>query len=143
MEEDLEITDAVVIRGAELGFTASRASGPGGQHVNKASTRVTLAWDVGGSGSLSSEHRALVEERLAGRIGKDGVLRISAEDTRSQSRNREIARERLAALVREAIKVEKERIPTKPTPVSRKRRVDEKKRRGEVKRLRSGPDPEE
>jgi ribosome-associated protein len=139
MEEDLQITDGITIPGSELRFTASRAGGPGGQHVNKTSTRVTLAWDVSATCALDDRQKARVMARLGGRIGKDGVMRVSAEDERSQHRNRQEARTRLAALVEQALHVPKKRIPTRPSKASKRRRVDEKKRRGAVKKLRSGP----
>lgn len=139
MEEDLPITGDVTIPGSELGFSASRAGGPGGQHVNKTSSRVTLRWDVSSTVALDDAQRARVVERLASRIGKDGILQVSAEGERSQHRNRQDARERLASLVEEALRVPKKRIPTRPTRASKKRRVEEKRRRGAVKKLRSGP----
>jgi len=143
MEEDLPVTDRITIPGSELSFTASRAGGPGGQHVNKTSTRVTLQWDVSATDALGGTQRARVMERLAGRIGKDGVLRVSAEDERSQHRNRQVARSRLAALVEQALHVPRKRIPTRPTRASQKRRVEQKKRRGAIKKLRSDPPGDE
>ena len=143
MEEDLPVTDRITIPGSELSFTASRAGGPGGQHVNKTSTRVTLQWDVSGTDALDATQRARVMERLAGRIGKDGVLRVAAEDERSQHRNRQVARSRLAALVEQALHVPRKRIPTRPSRASQKRRVEQKKRRGAIKKLRSGPPGDE
>ncbi len=139
MEEDLPITDRVTIPGSELGFTASRAGGPGGQHVNKTSTRVTLTWNVSTTCALDDEQRARVMERLRGRIAKDGVLRVSAEDERSQHRNRQQARARLASLVEEALRVARKRLPTRPSRASKRRRIEEKKKRGAVKKLRSEP----
>jgi ribosome-associated protein len=139
MEEDLPVTDRITIPGSELSFSASRSGGPGGQHVNKTSTRVTLQWDVSATGALDDAQRSRVLERLAGRTGKDGVLQVSAEDERSQHRNRQVARTRLAALVEQALRVPRRRIPTRPTRASRRRRVEQKKRRGAIKKLRSGP----
>ena len=139
MEEDLQVTDRVTIPGSELGFTASRSGGPGGQHVNKTSSRVTLLWDVSSTSALDDEQRARVIQKLHGRIGKDGALRVSAEDERSQHRNRQEARTRLASLVEQALHVPRKRISTRPTRSSQRRRVEEKKRRGAVKKLRTGP----
>ncbi len=139
MEEDLTITDALVIPGAELGFTASRASGPGGQHVNKTSSRVTLQWDVAGSSVLSARQRAMLDERLASRLTRDGVLQVHAEGSRSQHRNREVARERLAELVARALHTDPPRRPTRTPKGVHRRRIANKRRRGETKRLRKAP----
>ncbi|HMC82356.1 MAG TPA: aminoacyl-tRNA hydrolase [Candidatus Polarisedimenticolia bacterium] len=88
----IEIRDGLAIREEELRFTASRSGGPGGQNVNKVSTRVTLWFDVAGSPSLTAEQRSLIRSRLATRISKEGVLRVVSQQTRSQAANREAAR---------------------------------------------------
>ncbi|HUU22646.1 MAG TPA: alternative ribosome rescue aminoacyl-tRNA hydrolase ArfB [Phycisphaerae bacterium] len=135
-EAALKVDERVEIPGDELWFVASRAGGPGGQHVNKTSSRVTLLWDVERSRALDPVQRARVLRRLQGRISRDGILRVSADDERSQHRNRESARERLGALVAWALARRKRRLPTGPTRAARERRCDEKRRRGTIKRLR-------
>ena len=123
----------------ELSFTTSRSSGPGGQNVNKLETRVTVRFDVTGSPSLTEEQRQRIQERLATRITRDGVLHVTSQKHRTQGENRETAAVRLRELVAEALR---EEIPRKATRVSRaakKRRVDAKKRRGQRKRERSAP----
>lgn len=133
----LEINDQVTIDEAELDFTASRSAGPGGQHVNKVETRVTLRFDVDGSPSLAPEHKARIRERLATRISKAGVLSVSSQRHRSQSANRDAARERFVELVRAALEEEPERRPTRTPRRVRERRLEEKKRRAKVKRERA------
>jgi ribosome-associated protein len=123
----------------ELQIRATRAGGPGGQHVNKVSTRVEVVWDVAASPSLGRERRALLLERLARRLDGRHRLRVVAADSRSQSRNREVAVARLRALVAEALRPRKRRVPTAPTAASRERRLAEKRRRSERKRDRGRP----
>lgn len=139
MEEDLPIQPGVVIPGAELTFTASRASGPGGQHVNKTSSRVVLRWDVRASRALGERQRARVCERLRSRLTRDGVLQVAAESERSQHRNRVLARQRLTALVRGALSRRKRRVRTKVPRAVHRRRIEGKRRRSQVKRLRKRP----
>jgi len=134
---DLEVQPGLVIPGEELRETASRSSGPGGQHVNKASTRVTLRWNVGASRSLAPARRARLLERLAPRLTRRGELIVHVSRHRSRARNRELARERLAERVREALRSEPPRHPTRPTRASRQRRLERKRRRAGMKRERS------
>ncbi len=133
----LEITNSLSIDERELEERFIRASGPGGQNVNKVSTAVELRFDVRRSASLPAPVRDRLE-RLAGRrLTDDGVLVIRAERFRTQERNREDARARLAALVREALHVPKKRIATKPSRAAKARRVESKVKRGSVKKLRA------
>lgn len=115
---------------------ASRASGAGGQHVNKTSSRVEVVWNVAASRALSPEDRSWLLRKLASRLSTDGSLRIVASDTRSQLRNREIAMGRLADVVRTALMRPKKRKPTKPSRSALRARVDAKKRRSLQKKLR-------
>ncbi|MEZ4471583.1 MAG: alternative ribosome rescue aminoacyl-tRNA hydrolase ArfB [bacterium] len=112
--DELEVQEGVVIPGWELWFTTSRASGPGGQHVNKTSSRVTLHWAVTRTTALDERQRERVLRRLATRIDGDGVLQIHAEGSRSQLQNKQDARERLASLVRGALAVQPRRLATRP-----------------------------
>jgi ribosome-associated protein len=115
---------------SEIAFRFSRSSGPGGQHAQKSSTRVEALFDVEDSAGLTERERRLVLERLG------PVVRSVAQDERSQLRNRELATERIVEQLREAVKVRRRRRPTAPTAASRERRLEEKKRRSETKRLR-------
>jgi len=130
------VNDSVEIADDELEFAASRSSGPGGQHVNKASTRITLRFDLEATEALTPEQKQLVRERLPTRISKQGILSVSAQRERSQSANRQLAVERFAELLREALDVPADRRPTRVPRGAKRRRIEEKKRRGQIKRQR-------
>ncbi|MEQ4546963.1 alternative ribosome rescue aminoacyl-tRNA hydrolase ArfB [Nocardioides kribbensis] len=137
MPDDLPLTRTLVIPGSELAERFSRSSGPGGQGVNTADSRVELSYDVAAS-SLPAATRARVLEALAGRL-VDGVLTVAASEHRTQLANRRAARERLADLVwRAAAPPPPPRRATRPTRGSKERRLSAKKRRGDVKRGRGG-----
>jgi len=128
------VTRSVLLPVAEIELRFSRSSGPGGQHANTAETRVEAILDVEASSALTEVQKRRV-------IAKAGAtLRAVAQDERSQLRNRELAVERLAAQLREALKVQRRRVATKPTKASRERRLESKKRRSATKRLRRPPD---
>lgn len=137
-DDALVVNRRLRIPRAELTWRATRSGGPGGQHVNTSATRVELLWDVSASPSLSEGQRALLLERLSGRMDSAGVLRVVASSHRSQHRNRAEAEERLARVVADALHVAKKRKPTRPTRASKERRLKAKKRRSETKRMR-GP----
>jgi ribosome-associated protein len=130
MAEALQIRAGLAIPLAEIELRTSRSSGPGGQHANVTASRVEAVFDVAGSSALSDAQKARVTARLGPRVT------ASAQDTRSQSRNRELALERLAARLGHALEVRRPRKATRPTKASKRRRLDAKKQRGEIKRGR-------
>jgi ribosome-associated protein len=138
----LSINDDLFIPRAELSFRASRAGGPGGQHVNTSSTRVELVWSVESSPSLSDAQRARIQDKLANRINAAGELLLAEGGSRSQHQNREAVVERLRDLLTEALHVPKPRRKTRPTRASKERRLQTKKRRSEVKKMRGPIRPE-
>ncbi len=132
----IRIDDKVTIADWELSESFTRSSGPGGQNVNKVSTAVELRFEAARSPALTPAQKARLK-RIAGRKWtSDGAIVIRAEDTRSQARNREIAEERLAEMIRKALVAPKRRIATRPTMGSKRRRLAAKKQRGEVKAMR-------
>jgi ribosome-associated protein len=133
----IEITDQVSIPEEELRFTASLSSGPGGQNVNKVSSRITLWFDVVNSPSLSPEQKELILRRIGSRIGKDGVLRVISQKTRSQAANRELTVERFVELMQNALRQVPIRKKTRVSRAAKFRRLEEKKQHGILKRERS------
>ena len=133
-DDPIRITRSVSIPRDEIELRFSRSSGPGGQHAQKSDTRVEAVFDVEASSALSDAQK----RRVVAKAGS--VLRAVAQDERSQWRNRELAYERLAETLREALRVERPRRPTKPTRSAVEKRLDQKRRRGETKRLRRPPD---
>ncbi|RMH31261.1 MAG: aminoacyl-tRNA hydrolase [Nitrospirae bacterium] len=134
---DLVITDSVAIPQRELRFSFSRSAGPGGQHVNKASTRVTLQFDVRRSPSLTDSQKQRIAEYVGHRLTRDGVLQLHAQRYRSQQANREELIQRFVTLLREALTPPRPRVPTRMSPAAKARRLAEKKRRALVKRQRA------
>ena len=132
-EREIPVTRSVSVPVSEIEIRVSRSSGPGGQHAQKSSTRVEAVFDVEASDALSDVQK----RRVLARAGS--VLRAVAQDERSQLRNRELATERLLEKLRAALAVPRRRVPTAPTRAARERRIAEKKRRGETKRLRRPP----
>jgi ribosome-associated protein len=134
--ESIRVTRSLSIPLTEVELRVSRSSGPGGQHANTAETRVEAVFDVAASATLSDRQKRRVTERAG------AVVRAVAQDERSQARNRELALERLAARLTAALRVERRRVPTRPTAASRERRLQEKRQRARVKRTRKQPDDE-
>jgi len=134
MADVLHVKPGVAIPMAEIELRTSRSSGPGGQHANVTASRVEASFGVADSSALTAEQRARVSARLGPRVT------ATAQDTRSQHRNRELALERLAERLAHALEVRRPRTRTRPTRASQRRRVESKKRRGETKRARRRPD---
>ena len=132
-DDSIRVTRSVALPVADVEFRYSRSSGPGGQHANTSETRVEALFDVDSSGALSDAQK----RRVTARVGP--VIRAVAQDERSQWRNRELALERVADQLREALRVRRPRVPTKPSAAAREKRLEGKRRRSETKRLRRAP----
>jgi len=133
LQDRLDIRPGVAVPLHEIELRTSRSSGPGGQHANVTASRVEAVFDVHASAALSDAQKTRIAARLGPRVT------AAAQDTRSQLRNRELALERLAARLASALEVRRPRTATRPTAASKRRRVDAKKRRGEIKRARRPP----
>jgi ribosome-associated protein len=131
--ESIRVTRSVVLPLSDVRFRTSRSSGPGGQHAQKSETRVEAVFDVEASDALTETQK----RRVTAKAG--AVLRAIAQDERSQLRNRELALERLVGQLREALRVERKRVPTKPSAAARARRLEGKRRRSQTKKLRRPP----
>lgn len=132
-ENLLPVNQSLSIPRSELDVRVSRSSGAGGQHVNKTSSRVEIFWKVAASKVLTDDQRDRLLQKLASRLTSDGSIRIVASDMRSQSRNRELAEERLADAVRRALIVPKKRKPTRPSRAAKEARLESKKRQAHKK----------
>lgn len=135
----IRVTRTITLDEGEIQEQFIRASGPGGQNINKVSTAVQLRFDAGHSPSLPDEVRARLAKLAGRRMTEDGMLIIEARRFRTQARNRDDARARLLDLIRLAAEKPKPRVETKPTLASKKRRLETKQQRGEIKRLRKAP----
>lgn len=138
----IEVTDTLRIDEAELEFRAARASGPGGQHVNKTSTAIELRFDVANSPSLAEDVKARLTKIAGSRMTQEGELLIFAQTHRSQEMNRQDAIGRLVALIQKAAEAPKPRKRTRPTKASKERRLAAKTRRSGVKAMRGRPEPD-
>ncbi len=134
--EALVVNDRIVIPVGDLSWTAVRASGPGGQNVNKVSSKVELCFDLAKCAVLHPAVKARMFEACANRLDAEGRVRVVSQATRDQGKNLQDARDKLAALVRAALFVPKPRRPTKPTRGSQRRRMDDKRKQGRKKELR-------
>ena len=139
MSEAIVVTDRVRVPSGALTIRAVRASGPGGQNVNKVATKIDLRVDLGGIEGLSEAACARLQLLAANRLDAEGRLVVTSQETRNQARNLEDARARVADLIRSALITPRRRRPTRPTLGARRRRLDDKKQRGAVKRWRSRP----
>ncbi len=137
----LHVDDDHRIPDYELDIRAAKSSGPGGQSVNTTDSAVELRWYPESSRAFTPDEKRRIASRLGNRITKDGCLIVRASEHKSQHRNRQEARDRLGSWLSDAITVQKRRRRTRPSRASRRRRVDNKRHRGEVKRLRKNPRP--
>ncbi len=135
----MKITERINIPEIELQFSYARSSGAGGQNVNKVNSKATLSWNIDLSTALPPAVEKRFKEKFAGRINKDGAIIIQSDSFRDQPRNANECLERLRKMVLEVLSPPKKRKPTKPTKSSQKKRVDTKKKRGEVKKNRQKP----
>jgi ribosome-associated protein len=136
--QDIVVSPRLVIPGGELAIAFARSGGPGGQNVNKVASKVELRWNVRASAALGDADRAWLLGRLAPRLTGDGELIVTSTATRDQLKNRADAASKLALIVRAALERPKHRHATRPSRASKRRRVEDKRHRGEIKRQRRG-----
>jgi ribosome-associated protein len=136
---DLDLGNGIIVPAPLLRAATSRSGGPGGQNVNKVESRVTIEVDVDAL-PISDEQKALVRARLGGRINKDGVLRVTSQAERSQLANRDRALARMEELLRDSLIEQRPRKKTRVSRAAKQRRIEEKKKRGETKKLRGRPE---
>ncbi len=137
MIDDIVINTHITIPSSEIEFRYSRSSGPGGQNVNKVSTKVELLFDLGGSGAIDEPAKHRLRAKLASHIDSAGLITVTSQESRSQFQNRRIAVEKFVLLLRKGLAVAKPRKDTKPTRTSKKKRLDSKTKRGVIKRSRT------
>ena len=137
MKYDVLIKNGIVIPGHEIEITASRAGGPGGQHINKTSTRITVRWNVKQTKVLSDEQKERVLQKLHSELTKEGDVIIHYSTSRSQQQNKKMALELLAQKIRKALHVPKKRMKTRVSKKVKEARLREKKQRGMIKKMRS------
>lgn len=142
VEGGIRVNSHLVIPWSEIHVSAARSGGPGGQKVNKAATKVVLRFSVDRSEALGERRQALIRRRLGHRLTEKGDIVLHAGQRRERSRNHEDATRRLASLLREALAPVKPRIKTRPTAGSRRRRLEQKRRRGQRKQTRRSPEKE-
>lgn len=138
---DLPVGEAFVIPEAELEWSFSTSGGPGGQHANRNATKAELSWDLSASRALPDGARHKLTRRLGSKV-RDGVITVVAGESRSQWRNRQMARRRLVELLADSLRPERRRIPTRPSKSAKNSRLQDKRRRGADKRLRKPPEIE-
>lgn len=137
MSQDLFVKNGIVIPGHELHITASRAGGPGGQHVNKTSTRISVRWNVKNTRALTDLQKERVLEKLASELTHEGEIIVHNSESRSQLQNKKNALDHLAKKIRNALRVPKQRMETTVSRTVKMARVQDKKKRGAVKKMRS------
>lgn len=142
LPSEIRITQRVRVFPHEIELSYARSGGPGGQHVNKTSSKVLLRWNLETSGALSEEQRDRVREKLATRLTAAGELLVTSEKHRDQSRNVDDAVAKFVTVLREALRVPRKRKATRPTRGSQRRRIEGKRKRGDLKRSRRKPDAE-
>lgn len=139
--DNVIINSQLIIAGSEVQYRTTRSGGPGGQHVNKTETQVELLFDVTHSPSLTDQQRQRLLAKLKNAVDQEGVLHLTSQSERSQLRNREAVTERFRSVIAAALHEPKKRRPTRPTAASKTKRIEGKKRRGQIKQLRrAAPD---